>query len=73
MYLLTLISPMSQGAPHSELSRTNPPNQGADDRRPAGLPVPGFPRPEQTEAVPVPGDLGLRLGDEQSPIGPDLK
>src|SRR6516225_2962639 len=43
-------------------------------RRPSMLPGPDLPCPEQTEALPVPGDHGLRLDDQQrrSPIAPDL-
>jgi hypothetical protein len=41
---------------------------------PTGLTVPDLPRPEQTEALPVPSDYGLRFDDDQrrSPVGPDL-
>ncbi len=44
------------------------------DRRPAGLAAPNSPRPEQTEAFPVPGDHRLRFDDGEGglPIAPTL-
>ena len=68
MYLLTLISPMSRGAPHSELSRPNPRIRA---RTTAGLP--GFPRrvfhvqnrrkPFRCQAISV---CGLAMNNRQS-------
>ena len=44
------------------------------NRRPSGLAVTDLPGPEQTEALPMPGNHSLRLDDDErgAPIGPNL-